>query len=80
MASVTPLSQFWNSIRTKPWYVAMEGAAFGAAINFAQQELTKGSLDFSKIGWEKFGSYVATAVGTALVNLYRPKPGTNPNA
>jgi hypothetical protein len=65
---------FWDSIRSKPLLVAFEGGASGALMNYLQDELTAGKLDFSHTGWTKLLSYVLLGGITAVRLLMRPQP------
>lgn len=72
------LKKFWLSIRSNPFVVAFEGGATGAAVDFIDDGLTAGHLDFSHAGIHKLIT-VAVIGGMASVRLlYRPAPGTNP--
>jgi hypothetical protein len=72
------LRQLWLSIRSNPVFVAAEGGATGAVINYASEQLVTGHMDFSKAGWEKMAGLAVTGAVTAVRLLYRPSPGTSP--
>lgn len=73
------LTQLWNSLKSQAWFVAVSSAAGGAVLDFLNDELTKGHLDFSKMGWDRVGTVALTAAIAAIVHLYRRPPNTPPN-
>lgn len=73
------LVQLWKSIRSNASFVAVEGGASGAALNYLYDALSTGHLDFTKAGFQKLAIAAVTGGVTALRLLYRPAPGANPN-
>jgi len=69
----------WKTLRSNPVFVAFSASAAGAAVSFIQDEFERGRLDFSTQGLHKLGGYAFAAGVAAVVHLYRPSPGTNPN-
>lgn len=72
------LKSFWNSINRNPFIVAFEGGATGAIMDFIDDGLTSGHLDFSKPGLHKLATVAIIGGITAVRLLYRPAPGANP--
>lgn len=72
------LRRFWRSINRNPIVVAFEGGAYGAILDFIDDGLTSGHLDFSRPGLHKLASLAILGGLTAVRLLYRPAPGTNP--
>ena len=70
--------QLWLSVRQNKYFVAFEGGASGAVLNYAYDMLNTGHLDFSKQGIGKLIVTALTGGVTALRLLYRPAPGSNP--
>lgn len=74
------LKQLWLSIRSNPIVVAAYSAAAGAVISYFSGALQTGQFNFGAINWERLGTLAGTAALAAVVHLYTPPPGTNPNA
>jgi hypothetical protein len=74
------LKQLWASIKSSPIFVTTSSAAVGAVVSAVQDELASGKIDWTRAGLNKLTGYALTAAIAALVHLYRPAPGTNPNA
>ena len=66
--------RFWDSIRSNKYFVAFEGGASGALMNYAYDGLTAGHLDFSRAGLQKMTAFALTGGITAVRLLYRPQP------
>ena len=73
------LKQLWASVRSNPVFVAVSSAAVGAVVSGVQDELASGKIDWTRGGINKLSGYALTAAIAALVHLYRPSPGANPN-
>ena len=76
---VDTLKQIWLSIRSNRIFVAFEGGASGAALNFIYDACTTGHLDFSPTGRGKFIVAVIAGGIAAVRGLNRPAPGSTPN-
>jgi hypothetical protein len=66
------LKKFWDSIRSNVYFVAFEGGASGALVNYLYDGLTAGKLDFSRAGLGKALAFAATGGITAIRLLQRP--------
>jgi hypothetical protein len=64
----------WLSMRSNTLFVAFEGGATGAALNYLYDAVTSGHPDFSRAGWQKLGIAALTGGVTAIRLLYRPAP------
>jgi hypothetical protein len=73
------IKQLWASIRSNPVFVTASSAAAGALVSGIQDELASGHIDWTRSGINKLTGYALTAAIAAIVHLYRPAPGTNPN-
>lgn len=76
---VSAVKSVWLSVRGNPVFVAFEGGATGAAIDFIDDALASGHVDFSREGIHKLIIIALTGGITAVRLLYRPSPGSNPN-
>jgi hypothetical protein len=64
----------WDKIRSNTAFVAFEGGASGAAMNYIYDGLTSGHLDFSRVGLGKLAAFTVLGGITAVRLLYRPSP------
>jgi hypothetical protein len=70
------IKSLWLQVRSKPWFVAFEGGASGAGLNFIDDGLRSGHLDFSNGGLHKLAAAVLVGGITAVRLLYRQTPET----
>lgn len=68
------LKKFWDSIRSNKYFVAFEGGASGAIVNYCYDAATTGKLDFTRAGLEKMIAFAVSGGITAVRLLYRPQP------
>lgn len=73
------LKQLWITVRSNPYFVAGYSAFIGAAVSVLQDEMASGKIDWTRSGLNKLFGYAITATIFAVVHLYRPQPGSNPN-
>jgi hypothetical protein len=73
------LKQVWLSVRSNPAVVAGYSAAAGAAVSYLQGALSRGDFSFQSIDWNQLATLAGTAALAAVVHLYTPPPGSNPN-
>ena len=73
------LKNLWATLRSNPVFVTVSSAAFGAFVSGVQDELASGKIDWTRAGLNKLTGYALMAAISALVHLYRPTPGSNPN-
>lgn len=72
------LKQLWLTVRSNPFFVAFEGGAVGSVLNFLDDGITAGHLDFSRAGIHKLVTVALSGGILAVRLLYRPAPGSNP--
>jgi hypothetical protein len=68
------LKLFWDSIRSNPVWVAFEGGASGAVLDYGYDLLNSGHLDFTAQGFRKLALVAITGGVTSVRLLYRPQP------
>ncbi len=73
------IKQLWLSVRSNPIFVVGSSAAVGALVSAVQDELASGHIDWTRAGINKLTGLALTAAVAAIVHLYRPAPGANPN-
>ena len=73
------LKQIWLSVHNNPIFVLFYSTAAGAAASMIQDELASGHIDWTRAGLNKLMGYAFTAGIAAVVHLYVPTPGSNPN-
>ena len=69
----------WNTIRTNPVFVAAWTAFSGALATQLYTAAQTGALDWTPQAWEKMAAAAAGTAFIAVLHLYTPAPGTNPN-
>lgn len=80
MKIVTALKALWLTVRSNPIFVAFEGGATGAVLNFIDNAIELHKLDFSRSGLQQLAKAAFFGGVIAVRLLYRPKPGSNPNS
>lgn len=73
------IKQLWASLRSAPWFVTASSAASGAVVSMIQDEMASGKIDWTRGGINKLVGCALIAACSAIVHLYRPAPGANPN-
>ena len=73
------LKKLWLSVRSNVYFVAFYSASAGALVSMAQDELASGKIDWTRGGINKLMGYAFSMGVAAVVHLYTPQPGTNPN-
>ena len=73
------LYKLWAGLRSQPWFVTASSAAGGAVVSMIQDEMASGKIDWSRGGLNKLVGCAIIAAASAIIHLYRPAPGTNPN-
>ena len=68
------LKLFWDSIRSNVYFVAFEGGASGALVDYLYDALNTGKPDFTRQGFIKMLTFALTGGVTAVRLLVRPNP------
>lgn len=68
------LKLFWDSIRSNKYWVAFEGAASGAFLDYFYEGATSGHLDLSTTTLKHAAGVAFVSGFTAVRLLYRPQP------
>jgi hypothetical protein len=76
---VNPIVKTWMAVRSNPYFVAFEGGVTGVAVNFIDDALRTGKIDFSLDGLHKLATLCAVGGLTAVRLLYRPTQTSQPN-
>ena len=74
------IKQLWLSLRSNPFFVTAWTLFVGALGEQFLRLANSGSFDFTAKGIEEMVTAAAMTTGIALVHLYIPAQGTNPNA
>jgi hypothetical protein len=73
------LKQLWATLRSNPVFVAAYSASAGAVVSMLQDEMASGHIDWTRGGLNKLTGLATTAAIAAVIHLYVPNPGSNPN-
>lgn len=76
---MTLLKQLWLTIRGNPFFVSAWTLFAGALGEQFLRVANTGSFDWSRKGIEEMVSAAATTTIIALIHLYTPTQGQNPN-